>query len=79
MQAHPHMASPPGVAPDRSLVGGMLVGDHQQRAHATPEDRLGEEGVGAGQVSLLTQQYIDQLPVLVYGPVQVHPAPARPS
>ena len=50
------------MAADRPLVGGMLVGDYEQRPHPVPDDRLSEEGAGAGQVPLLAQQDIDHLP-----------------
>jgi len=51
------------------------VGGHLHR-RCRGGQGLAEETAGRGQVTLVGQQHVDDLPVLVDCPLQIHPAPS---
>ena len=59
---------------DHSGVGRCAVGTHLGRL-GTVLQRAGEKPAGGGQISLLGHQHVDDLPILVYCPVQIEPSP----
>jgi hypothetical protein len=58
---------------DDSQIRPGLIGRHLDRRRSVAKS-AGEESAGGGGVSLLRQQHVDDLPVLVHRPVQVPPA-----
>jgi len=57
----------------RPDIGLVLIRDDDHRGHASPPDGLLEERFGAGQVTLLAQEHIHHLTVVIDGSVQVPP------
>jgi hypothetical protein len=73
MQAGSNVQCRRHVLLNRADIRLVLVGNDHHRGDAAAADGLLEEGFGAGQVTLLAQEHIHHLTVVIDGSVQVPP------